>query len=87
MTLIGFLSPFLVAIVLGIMNAFVKPLIILLTLPINVITIGLFTFVINAVMILLVSEIVPGFRVDGFWYALLFSIVLGFVNGFLYYFL
>ncbi|EKE27396.1 MAG: hypothetical protein ACD_3C00213G0005 [uncultured bacterium (gcode 4)] len=76
----GFITALLVAIVLWIVNTFIKPLILLLTLPINILTIWLFTFVINALLILLVSEIVPWFRVNGFWWALLFSIVLSLVN-------
>lgn len=83
-TVSGFLPALLVAIVLGFLNAFVKPILILLTLPINIVTIGLFTFVINALIILLVSQIVPGFRVDGFWWALLFSVILSIVNGLLF---
>ena len=83
-TVSGFLPALLVAIVLGFLNAFVKPILVLLTLPINIITIGLFTFVINALIILLVSQIVPGFRVDGFWWALLFSVILSVVNGLMF---
>ena len=72
----GGLTAVLVATVLSLLNAFVKPLLIILTIPITVLTLGLFLLVINAMMILLVSNIVTGFHVDGFWYALLFSIVL-----------
>ena len=70
--------------VLAIVNTFLTPVITLLTLPINIITIGLFTFVINALIILLVSNFVPGFKVDGFWIALVFSIILSIVNGVLF---
>lgn len=55
-----------------------------LTLPINVMTVGLFTFVINAIIILIVSGLVPGFRVAGFWWALAFSVVLSIVNAILF---
>ena len=72
----GGLTAFLVAAVLSLLNAFVKPLLIILTIPITVLTLGLFLLVINALMILLAAKIVDGFHVDGFWYALLFSIVL-----------
>ena len=65
-----------VSLVLALLNVLVKPLLILLTLPITVITLGLFLFVINALMIQLASNIVSGFMVEGFWWALLFSIVL-----------
>jgi putative membrane protein len=72
-----------VAVVLAIVNAFIRPLLLLLTLPLNVLTLGLFTFVIIAGLVLLVSAIVPGFHVDGFWWALAFALVLAVINGFL----
>jgi putative membrane protein len=72
------------AVVMGVINAFVKPVLVLLTLPITVLTLGLFALVLNALLVLLVSVIVPGFAVDGFWWALAFSIVLALVNGFLH---
>lgn len=70
----------LVALILGVINAVIKPIIILLTLPINVLTLGLFTLVINAALILLVAAIVPGFSVKSFWWACLFGIILTMVN-------
>lgn len=72
-----------VAIVLAIINAFIRPLVLLLTLPINILTLGLFTFVIMALMVMLVSAIVPGFHIDGFWWAMAFALVLAIINGFL----
>lgn len=77
----GFGTALVTAVVLGIINAFIKPVLILLTLPVNILTLGLFTFVINALIILLVSNLVSGFKVDGFWWALLFSIILSIVNS------
>lgn len=71
------------AVCIGIINMTIKPVIIFFTLPVTIITLGLFTFVINALMVLLVSRIVPGFQVDGFWPALWFSIVLSLVSYFL----
>ena len=71
------------ALVLGILNALLRPLLVLLTLPVNVLTLGLFTFVINAALILLAAEVVDGFSVDGFWWALLFSVIVSFVAGLL----
>ena len=64
------------AVVLAILNTFVKPLIILFTLPVTIITLGLFLFVINAAVVLLASRVVNEFRIDGFWWGLLFSILL-----------
>jgi putative membrane protein len=72
-----------VAIVLAIVNAFIRPLLLILTLPLNILTLGLFTFVIIAGLVMLVSAIVPGFHVDGFWWALAFALVLAIINGFL----
>lgn len=83
-TVTGFMPALVVAILLAIINAFVRPVLLALTLPINVMTIGLFTFVLNALLVLLVSELVPGFRVDGFWWALLFSIILAIINGIIF---
>ncbi len=80
---LDFTSALVVALVLGIINAFLKPILIMLTLPITILTLGLFTFVLNALLILLVSNIVPGFRVDGFLAALVFGIALSIVNTFL----
>lgn len=78
-----FVTGLLVAVVLGLLNTFLKPLLILLTLPVTVVTLGLFLLVINAGMVLLASRIVPGFVVESFWWALGFSIVLSIVQGFL----
>lgn len=73
----------IVAIVLGLVNAFIRPILLVLTLPINVLTLGLFTLVIMGFLVLLVSAIVPGFHVDNFWWAVLFAIVLAIINAFL----
>src|SRR5215831_828075 len=69
------------AAVLAILNIFVKPLIILLTLPVTIITLGLFLFVINAIVVLLASRFVNGIRIDNFGWALLFSLILSFVTA------
>lgn len=76
----GFGAALIAALVLGLINTFLKPLLILLTLPLNILTLGLLTFVINALLIMLTSAIVSGFSVDGFWWALLFSLVLSIVS-------
>ena len=72
------------ALLLGLANAIVRPLLVFLTLPLTVLTFGLFLLVINALMLLLVAKIVDGFKVDGFWtafWASLFIAVLSFVLG------
>jgi putative membrane protein len=76
----GFFAALVTAIVLGLINTFIKPLLLLLTLPLNILTLGLLTLVINALLIMLTSAIVPGFKVEGFWWALLFSLVLALIN-------
>ena len=80
----GYFTALVVAVVLGLVNSLLKPLLILITLPITILSLGLFTFVINAFLILLVSALVPGFKVDSFWWALLFSLVLSLINSFLH---
>lgn len=76
----GFFAALWAALFIGIINVLVKPFLILITLPINILTLGLFTFVINALLILLASSIIKGFEVKGFWVAMLFSIVLSLIN-------
>ncbi len=63
----GWWSAIITVVVLGIVNALIRPLILILTLPVNILTLGLFTFVINALMFWFASSIVKGFEVDGFW--------------------
>lgn len=77
-----FISALITALVIGVINAFLKPVLIILTLPINIITFGLFTLVINALLIQLAASLVPGFRVDSFWWALLFGVILSVLNSF-----
>lgn len=72
----SFMTSIIVAIVLGLLNVFIKPLIVLFTLPVTVLTFGLFLLIINAVIIMLCTEIVGGFSVNSFWTALWFSIIL-----------
>ncbi len=76
----GFLSALFVALFLGIVNTLVRPLLIIITLPINIITLGFFTFVINAMLVLLASKVVHGFIVKGFWWAMLFSVILSVIQ-------
>ena len=69
-----------VALVLGLLNLFVKPVLVILTLPINIITLGLFSLIINQFLITLTALIVPGFTISGFFSGFIFSIVLSLVN-------
>lgn len=81
----GFLAALVTAVILAFVNTFIRPLLLLLTLPVNILTLGLFTFVINALLILLVAAVVPGFQVRGFFSALLFSLVLAIVNAVIFF--
>lgn len=72
----SFMTSIVVAIVLGLLNLFVKPILVLFTLPVTFITLGLFLLVINAAMIMLCARLVEGFGISGFWTALFFSIIL-----------
>ncbi len=71
----------LVAVVLSLVNIIVRPILVILTLPITVFTLGLFMLVINAAMILLVDYFLDSFHVDGFWWALGFSLILSILNS------
>ncbi len=75
-------SAVVLAVVLGIINIFINPVVKLIALPITILTLGLFSLVINALFIILASKIVPGFEVAGFWTAFWFSIVLSLINAF-----
>lgn len=79
-TIAGWSALLVVSIVWGILSILVRPILLLLTLPINILTLGLFTFVINALLILLTSKLVPGFVVSSFGVALIAAIVLALVN-------
>lgn len=70
-----------VALVLALLNVVIKPILIILTLPINLLTLGLFTFVINALIVMLAAAIVPGFQSGGFLNALLFSLLLTIIQS------
>ncbi|SHG82370.1 phage holin family protein [Flagellimonas flava] len=74
----------LVAIVLSILNFLVKPILIILTLPITILTLGLFLLIINALIILIAAHFIPGFEVSTIWWALIFSLLLSFLQSILH---
>ncbi|RPD38439.1 phage holin family protein [Chitinophaga barathri] len=76
-----FTTALILAIVLGLLNLIVKPILVILTLPVTIITLGLFLLVINALIVLWASSLVEGFKVDNFWWALIFSVVLSIISG------
>mgnify|MGYP001579059944 CR=1 FL=1 len=85
-TTVTLFSAIVLAVVLGIINVFIKPVVKVIALPLTIITLGLFSLVINALFIILASKIVPGFSVAGFWTAFWFSIVLSLINAFFHLF-
>ncbi len=77
----SFFMAIIVALVLGLFNALIRPILVILTIPITILTLGLFIFVINALIILMVSSLLEGFYVEGFWWALLFSVILSLITS------
>jgi|KBSSwiStaDraftv2_1062776.scaffolds.fasta_scaffold354291_2 putative membrane protein len=78
----GFLSLLGAGLVLGIANAIVRPILVILTLPITILTLGLFLLVVNGLMVLLVSKLMDGFSVDSFWWAMITAIIVTIVGWF-----
>jgi putative membrane protein len=77
---LGFFSAFFAAAILGILNALLRPILLLITLPLNILTLGLFTFVINALMLMMASGVSGGFHVRGFWWAVVGSLIISAVS-------
>lgn len=86
-TVDGYIGAIIVAIVLSILNLLVKPILVILTLPATIVTLGLFLLVINALIILLADKLIDGFGVSSFWTALLFSVLLSILQSLLQSFL
>lgn len=76
----NFRALIIAALVIGLLNAILRPVFIFLTLPLNILTLGLFTFVINAIMVIFASELVSGFQVTNFWAALLAAIIMSIIS-------
>ncbi|HUM65597.1 MAG TPA: phage holin family protein [Chitinophagaceae bacterium] len=77
----SFWTALVFALVLAVLNILVKPILIILTLPLTFLTLGLFLFVINTIVVLLASKLIDGFRIDNFWWGLLFSLLLSFISS------
>lgn len=77
----SFSTALVFVIVLGILNAIVKPILILLTLPITILTLGIFLLIINVLMVILADKFVEGIHIDGFWWAFIFGILLSFLSS------
>ncbi|TVR19253.1 MAG: phage holin family protein [Balneolaceae bacterium] len=80
----SFLTAVGVAILLAILNTLIKPLIVVLTLPLTILTLGLFIFVINAWILMIIDKIVEGFTIKGFWWAVLYSIFISVANSIMF---
>ncbi|RTE53668.1 phage holin family protein [Arenibacter aquaticus] len=83
----SYTTAIIVAMVLSLLNFIVKPILVILTLPVTILTLGLFLLIINAIIILLADSLVDGFQVTNIWWALLFSLLLSFLQSILYSFL
>lgn len=79
----GFFPAFFAAAVLGVLNALFRPVLLIITLPVNILTLGLFTFVINAFLLQMASGVIPGFYIAGFWSAVFGSLLISLVSFFL----
>ena len=79
-----FKTSLIVALVLGLLNVFIKPILVILTFPVTILTLGLFLLVINAIIILICTNIVGGFTVDSFWTAIVFSVILSILQSIAY---
>ncbi|SIS83310.1 putative membrane protein [Zobellia uliginosa] len=80
----SYTTAIIVAVVISLLNFIVKPILVLLTLPVTILTLGLFLLVINAVIILLADNLIDGFTVDGILWAILFSLLLSFLQSILF---
>ncbi len=79
-----YLTAIIVAVVLSLLNFIVKPILVILTLPVTILTLGLFLLIINAIIILLADKLIDGFVVSNIWWALLFSLLLSFLQSILH---
>ena len=80
----GYVSAIIVAVVLGVLRVIVKPILVILTLPVTIVTLGLFLLVINAIIILLADFFIDGFAVNSIWWAIIFSVLLSFLQSILF---
>jgi putative membrane protein len=80
----SYVTAIIVAVVLSLLNFIVKPILVLLTLPVTILTFGLFLLIVNAIIILLADELIAGFTVGNIWWALLFSLLLSFLQSILF---
>ncbi len=76
----NFWTALITAIVLGLLNTFLKPILLLFSIPVNIITFGLFTFFINAFIMMIVGYLVPGLIIINFWWAFLFALIISTIN-------
>lgn len=82
-TVASFWSALIAALVLGLLNTLVKPVLVLLTLPVTIVTLGLFLLVINALVFWFAGSVLKGFQVNGFWWAMLGALVYSIISGLL----
>lgn len=80
----NYLTAIWFAVVLGLLNVFLKPILVIITIPITILTLGIFLFFINTITVLIASNLVPGFTIDGFWWGVLFSFLLSLTTSLLF---
>jgi putative membrane protein len=80
----SFVTALIVAVVMAVLNVTLKPLLFIITIPLTIITFGLFIFVLNVMVLYAAAWMIDGFQIAGFWWALLFSLLVSFVNGVLF---
>ncbi|OYW19641.1 MAG: hypothetical protein B7Z54_03320 [Sphingobacteriales bacterium 12-47-4] len=80
----NYLTAIWFAAVLGLLNVFLKPILVIITIPITILTLGIFLFFINTITVLIASNLVPGFTIDGFWWGVLFSFLLSLTTSLLF---
>lgn len=79
-TISGFTSALIVVLIMGLVNAFIRPIVELISLPLNVLTLGIFSLIINTLLFLLIARFSPGFQIDGFWNGFFGAILLSFIT-------
>ncbi len=79
----GVVAVLVLAVVLGAINTFIRPVLVVITLPLSIVTLGLFTLILNTLLIMLAAAIVPGVSIANFWWALIFGVVLALIHSFL----
>ncbi len=82
-TITGFLAAMVVVVIIGIVNLLIRPLVQLISLPLNILTLGIFSLIVNALLFILVAKFSPGFQIDGFWSGFFGALILSVISPFI----